>query len=173
MMPRVAQGFSPQSVTTPIRRARRGTSLSETDRPLVTTQKRRAPFLRASDAASRTTSSDTSGYTFAPALLLADWAQKEQSSGQAPDLAFTIEQRSSLFPDRIREVLLVEHYTNYGTLAHVFTGQTAHELYATIIARELLSRLDQLDDRLSALENGVDRLEAAQDFDRRLSAVET
>jgi hypothetical protein len=38
--------------------------------------------------------------------------------------------------------------------------------------RALLSRLDQLDDRLSALENGVDRLEAAQDFDRRLSAVD-
>jgi tetrahydromethanopterin S-methyltransferase subunit A len=47
-----------------------------------------------------------------------------------------------LFPDRIRKVILVEHYENDGTLARAFTGRTAHELYATIIARELVSRLD-------------------------------
>jgi tetrahydromethanopterin S-methyltransferase subunit A len=47
-----------------------------------------------------------------------------------------------LFPDRNREVLLVEHYKNDGVLAHSFTGRTAHELYMTIIARELVSRLD-------------------------------
>jgi hypothetical protein len=32
----------------------------------------------------------------------------------------------------------------------------------------LLGRIDQLDDRLAALEGGIDRIEAAQDFDRRL-----
>jgi hypothetical protein len=32
----------------------------------------------------------------------------------------------------------------------------------------LLSRIAQLDDRLAVLESGVDRIEAAQDFDRRL-----
>ena len=37
----------------------------------------------------------------------------------------------------------------------------------------LVARLDQLDDRLAALENGLDRIEAAQDFDRRLSAVDS
>jgi len=47
-----------------------------------------------------------------------------------------------LFPDRNREVLLVEHYTNDGVLAHSITGRTAQELYATIIARGLVSRLD-------------------------------
>jgi hypothetical protein len=35
----------------------------------------------------------------------------------------------------------------------------------------LLRRIDQLDDRLAALEGGIDRIEAAQDFDRRLGAV--
>ena len=35
----------------------------------------------------------------------------------------------------------------------------------------LLSRIAQLDDRLAALESGVDRIEAAQDFDRRLGTV--
>jgi len=39
--------------------------------------------------------------------------------------------------------------------------------------RMLASRLDQLDDRLAALESGLDRIEAAQDFDRRLSAVDS
>lgn len=34
----------------------------------------------------------------------------------------------------------------------------------------LLSRITQLDDRLAALEGGLDRIEAAQDFDRRLGA---
>jgi len=34
----------------------------------------------------------------------------------------------------------------------------------------LLSRIDQLDDRLAALEGGIDRIEAAQDFDRRLGS---
>lgn len=34
----------------------------------------------------------------------------------------------------------------------------------------LLARISQLDDRLAALESGVDRIEAAQDFDRRLGS---
>jgi hypothetical protein len=39
-------------------------------------------------------------------------------------------------------------------------------------AREgiLLSRIEQLDDRLAALEGGIDRIEAAQDFERKLGA---
>jgi len=32
----------------------------------------------------------------------------------------------------------------------------------------LLGRLDQLDERLATLESGMDRIEAAQDFERRL-----
>lgn len=47
-----------------------------------------------------------------------------------------------VFPDRSRNAILVEHYTNDGTLAHVFTGTTAHELYVTVLAREIVSRLD-------------------------------
>jgi len=34
----------------------------------------------------------------------------------------------------------------------------------------LLTRIEQLDDRLAALESGIDRIEATQDFDRRLGA---
>jgi hypothetical protein len=33
----------------------------------------------------------------------------------------------------------------------------------------LLGRMEQLDDRLASLEGGIDRLEAAHDFDRRLA----
>jgi len=47
-----------------------------------------------------------------------------------------------LFPDRNRNAILVEHYTNDGTLAHVLTGTTAQELYVTVVARKLVSRLD-------------------------------
>ena len=32
----------------------------------------------------------------------------------------------------------------------------------------LLGRIEQLDDRLAFLESGIDRIEAAQDFDKRL-----
>ncbi len=65
-----------------------------------------------------------------------------------------------------------------GLTARLFLGPVLRDVadrFATRPTRDdrvLLSRLDQLDDRLSALENGVDRLEAAQDFDRRLSAVD-
>jgi len=37
--------------------------------------------------------------------------------------------------------------------------------------RLLAARIDQLDDRLASLEGGIDRIEAAQDFDRRLGAA--
>jgi hypothetical protein len=37
-------------------------------------------------------------------------------------------------------------------------------------ADQLMRRITQLDDRLAALESGIDRIEAAQDFERRLSA---
>ena len=37
---------------------------------------------------------------------------------------------------------MVEHYENDGTLAHVLDGRQADELCATIVAHELVSRLD-------------------------------
>jgi tetrahydromethanopterin S-methyltransferase subunit A len=62
----------------------------------------------------------------------------------SPDLNLVLDPNGYfvLFPDRIREVILVEHYANDGSLAHALTGRTAHELYAAIIDRELVSRLD-------------------------------
>jgi tetrahydromethanopterin S-methyltransferase subunit A len=47
-----------------------------------------------------------------------------------------------VFPDRERQSILIEHYLKDGALAHVFTGQRADDLYATVIAHELVSRLD-------------------------------
>jgi tetrahydromethanopterin S-methyltransferase subunit A len=47
-----------------------------------------------------------------------------------------------IFPDRLRHSVLVEHYTNDGALAHVFAGERADDLCATVIAHELVSRLD-------------------------------
>lgn len=46
------------------------------------------------------------------------------------------------------------------------------ERFATRPTRDeslLLGRIEQLDDRLASLESGIDRIEAAQDFERRLS----
>jgi hypothetical protein len=37
--------------------------------------------------------------------------------------------------------------------------------------RLLTGRIEQLEDRLTLLESGLDRIEAAQDFDRHLGAV--
>ena len=65
-----------------------------------------------------------------------------------------------------------------GFTARVFLAPVLRDIAERFAARPtrddrlLMSRLDQLDDRLAALENGVDRIEAAQDFDRRLSAVD-
>jgi len=47
-----------------------------------------------------------------------------------------------IFPDRERRSILVEHYIKDGTLAHVFTGERADDVYATVIGHELVSRLD-------------------------------
>jgi tetrahydromethanopterin S-methyltransferase subunit A len=47
-----------------------------------------------------------------------------------------------LFPDRHHRTIRLEHYTHDGTLAHAFTGRRAQDLYMTVIARELVSRLD-------------------------------
>jgi len=47
-----------------------------------------------------------------------------------------------IFPDRLRRIVVVEHYTNDGALAHVFTGEGAEDLCSTVIAQDLVSRLD-------------------------------
>ena len=47
-----------------------------------------------------------------------------------------------IFPDRINGRIVIEHYENGGTLAHVLTGRKADEICATILAQELVSRLD-------------------------------
>lgn len=47
-----------------------------------------------------------------------------------------------IFPDRINDRIAVEHYDNGGTLAHVLMGKKADEICATIVAQELVSRLD-------------------------------
>jgi tetrahydromethanopterin S-methyltransferase subunit A len=47
-----------------------------------------------------------------------------------------------VYPDRIRQCLAVEHYTNHGVLNRVFTGATATALYASVIEAQLISRLD-------------------------------
>jgi hypothetical protein len=70
--------------------------------PLVTTQNRLAPCCFAAAAASTILFLSARGYTGEFVMLLADCAQNEQSSGQAPDLAFTIEHRSTLFPLNFR-----------------------------------------------------------------------
>ena len=38
-------------------------------------------------------------------------------------------------------------------------------------ARVLEARMEHLDDRLAAIESGLDRIEAVQDFDRRLGTA--
>jgi tetrahydromethanopterin S-methyltransferase subunit A len=47
-----------------------------------------------------------------------------------------------VFPDRERQCILIEHYVKDGTLAHVLKGERADDLFATVIAHELVSRLD-------------------------------
>lgn len=64
-----------------------------------------------------------------------------------------------------------------GVTVRLFLGPVLRDLAERMIARPraddgpLTSRLAQLDDRLAALESGLERIEAAQDFDRRLGAV--
>jgi len=47
-----------------------------------------------------------------------------------------------LFPDRVRGLVVAEHYENSGSLAHIFEGAQSDHLYATILAHDLVSRLD-------------------------------
>lgn len=47
-----------------------------------------------------------------------------------------------VYPDRARSLLLVEHYTNAGVLDATIEGATPTSIYATIIERNLISRLD-------------------------------
>jgi tetrahydromethanopterin S-methyltransferase subunit A len=47
-----------------------------------------------------------------------------------------------VLPDRTRGVMIVEHYQNDGTLAHVIEGPRAEHLFTTVIENQLVSRLD-------------------------------
>lgn len=47
-----------------------------------------------------------------------------------------------VYPDRIRPRLVLEHYTNQGVLDCVIEGKTPASVYAEIIERKLISRLD-------------------------------
>lgn len=47
-----------------------------------------------------------------------------------------------VYPDRRENKLVVEHYENSGTLTLVIEGRTPAAVYGTIIARELITRLD-------------------------------
>lgn len=47
-----------------------------------------------------------------------------------------------IYPDRRRHLLVLEHYANNGVLTRIFEGATVTALYATVIAEELVSRLD-------------------------------
>lgn len=64
-----------------------------------------------------------------------------------------------------------------GVTVRLFLGPVLRDMADRIGSRSkqdeglLMSRIAQLDDRLAALESGVDRIEAAQDFDRRLGAA--
>lgn len=47
-----------------------------------------------------------------------------------------------VLPDRTRGRIVVEHYSNKGVLSHVIEGERAADLLSTVVARELVSRLD-------------------------------
>ncbi len=47
-----------------------------------------------------------------------------------------------VYPDAARRVLLVEHYTNAGVLDAMIEGATPTSVYATVIEKNLISRLD-------------------------------
>lgn len=65
-----------------------------------------------------------------------------------------------------------------GFTVRVFLGPVLRDVAERFAARPkvdsgpLAARLDLLDDRLAALESGLERIEAAQDFERRLGPVE-
>lgn len=47
-----------------------------------------------------------------------------------------------IYPDRRRRLLVLEHYANTGMLTRVIEGATSTALYGTVIAQDLISRLD-------------------------------
>jgi hypothetical protein len=63
-----------------------------------------------------------------------------------------------------------------GFTVRIFLGPVLRDVAERFASRPtrdeglILSRIEQLDDRLTTLESGIDRIEAAQDFERRLSA---
>jgi hypothetical protein len=63
-----------------------------------------------------------------------------------------------------------------GLTVRLFLGPVLRDIAERMVNRPkvdeglLLARIEQLDDRLAALEGGIDRIEAAQDFDRRLES---
>ena len=60
--------------------------------PEVTMPKRRTPLRQTASARESSSAGSSSPYSGTCAAWWADWAQKRQFSGQAPDLALTIEQ---------------------------------------------------------------------------------
>lgn len=64
-----------------------------------------------------------------------------------------------------------------GLTVRLFLGPVLRDVAERFAAKpganegRLLARMDHLDDRLAALESGIDRIEAAQDFDRRLGTA--
>lgn len=68
-----------------------------------------------------------------------------------------------VYPDRPRQRLTLEHYTNNGILTRIFTATSATALYTRVIDAKLISRLDhaaylgrELARAEQALENGKD-----------------
>lgn len=47
-----------------------------------------------------------------------------------------------VYPDALRSVLVVEHYTKDGVLDAIIEGRTPRAVYSTLIEREMLARLD-------------------------------
>ena len=47
-----------------------------------------------------------------------------------------------VYPDRNKQCLMLEHYTNQGVLDRILTATSASALYASVIEMQLLSRLD-------------------------------
>lgn len=65
-----------------------------------------------------------------------------------------------------------------GFTVRVFLGPLLRDIAERVASRpamdesHLLTRVELLDERMAAIESGLDRIEAAQDFDRRLGSVD-
>lgn len=67
-----------------------------------------------------------------------------------------------IYPDRSRNRIFVEHYTNDGVLHEIVEGESAGAVYSTIIERNLVSRLDHaayLGRELARVETALERNE--------------